>query len=194
MVRADPFRIVGWTAADAGRWIERSIAHALAHRLSFVMESTLRSPDVALETLGRVRAAGFHVRLCVFAVPRHVSRARCFLRQERMLKAAGSTRVVDRVIHDTAYENNLLFLRRSIARWGCADVLAFDERGAVIAGGEEGPNVLLDRYVAARERPYSEADRSAIRQDLATAQSLMTERLADGGEIEAMLAEFADLA
>lgn len=92
-----------YTAADSGRWVEKTITHALQLRPHVLIEGTLRRPEVTEASARPFVESGFTAELHVLAVHEYVSRSRIFERYIQQLHASGHGRYTMKVDHDVSY-------------------------------------------------------------------------------------------
>lgn len=103
LMAEDDQRAAEFTAADAGRWVQRAITHSLAVRPHVIIEGTLRRPTVTLDSARPYAHAGFTTALHVMAVHEHVSRSRIFERYLRQIQHRGVGRYTPHEAHQIAY-------------------------------------------------------------------------------------------
>jgi UDP-N-acetylglucosamine kinase len=93
-----------YTAKDSGRWTARLIEDLARNRCNMLIETTMRSPDVACETARRLHEDGrYDVQVKAFVVCYDKSLAGCFKRYEEMKVDGIYGRFVHKHALDAAY-------------------------------------------------------------------------------------------
>jgi hypothetical protein len=93
-----------YTAKDSGRWTARLIEDLARNRCNMLVETTMRSPDVACETARRLHDdGGYDVQVKAFVVCYDKSLAGCFKRYEEMKVNEICGRFVHKHALDAAY-------------------------------------------------------------------------------------------
>lgn len=103
-MRDDDRSMAVHTAADAGRWTEKSIEHVAARRVDMVVAGTMRQPDVVESTANQLREAGYRVEAHILAATDAESRLGILTRYQRDRIAYGSARYTVLDVHDKGYE------------------------------------------------------------------------------------------
>ena len=176
MCTQDAFSIVEWTGPDAALWLRSTIKKALSDRISFAMESTLRNPQVVQDTFFELEKADFDINFHVMAVPKEISWARCFFRQERFLKETGATRKVTKKIHDDAYDGCEVTIRSLIANHPEINIIIYDASGIPASGSVHGHNHVLDRFTHLRNRELTLEERDSVSEILILTRDMMRAR------------------
>jgi predicted ABC-type ATPase len=96
--------MTAYTAKDSGRWTERLIRDLAASKRNMLIETTLRNPNVATETVKQLHhLAGYDVQVKAFVVHYDKSLAGSFQRYEDMKVKYGFGRFVHAHALDAAY-------------------------------------------------------------------------------------------
>jgi predicted ABC-type ATPase len=96
--------MTAYTAKDSGRWTERLIRDCATSKRNMLIETTLRNPSVATETVKQLhQLAGYDVQVKAFVVSYDKSLVGCFRRYERMKLKNGFGRFVHKHALDAAY-------------------------------------------------------------------------------------------
>ncbi|MDR3133492.1 MAG: zeta toxin family protein [Prevotellaceae bacterium] len=91
--------MAAYTAKDSARWTERLIRDLAESRCNMLIETTLRNPNVVVETVKQLHhTAGYNVLVKAFVVHYDKSLAGCFQRYEEMKATLG----YGRFVHDHA--------------------------------------------------------------------------------------------
>lgn len=100
----DPLRMPEVTASASGTWVGMATEAARGHRISAIVETTLRQPDVLLREFAAFREAGFETEMRVVAVPLEVSRCATVTRYLEQVAESGVGRWTPGAHHDLAAE------------------------------------------------------------------------------------------
>jgi len=117
-----------YTDRDAGRWVEKAIAHAKEQRVNLVIEGTMRNPDVVASTMKNLREAGYEIDARALAVPWRLSEQGILQRYENQKVDRGYGRMTAPKAHKAAYDGMLQTLER-IEREKWADRVTIYRRG-----------------------------------------------------------------
>ena len=98
----EPNAMPDGTIQASGRWVEMGVDHAIAHRLSVLVEGTFRDPNTPLRTAQKFKDAGYRVRAVVVAVAPEVSRASAAGRYLEDLAGGKEARFTALDAHDAA--------------------------------------------------------------------------------------------
>lgn len=88
------------TAAWAGQMVEALVAGLSSMRYNLVVEGTLRTSQVPLDTAALLRGKGYRVSLALMAVKPEVSLVSCQIRYELMRMAGTTPRATDPAHHN----------------------------------------------------------------------------------------------
>jgi hypothetical protein len=103
-IQDDDKLMTAYTAKDSGRWTERLIRDLAASKRNMLIETTLRNPSVATETVKQLHhLAGYNVQVKAFVVHYDKSFVGCFKRYEEMKVYRGFGRFVHKHALDAAY-------------------------------------------------------------------------------------------
>lgn len=121
------------TAQASGRWVELSLEYLREQRVSTLLETTLRQPEVVASTLSAFQRAGFVNELHVVVVPRDVAWLGTVTRYVRQLQRSGEARWTPPGMALAAMRNLPVTLER-VVRGGLADRVDFTtRRGELVA-------------------------------------------------------------
>jgi UDP-N-acetylglucosamine kinase len=96
--------MTAYTAKDSGRWTARLIEDLARNRCNMLIETTMRSPNIACETARRLHEdGGYDVQVKALVVHYDKSLAGCFKRYEEMKAIIGYGRFVHEHALDAAY-------------------------------------------------------------------------------------------
>ena len=103
-IQNDDKLMTAYTAKDSGRWTERLIRDLAASKRNMLIETTLRNPNVATETVKQLHhLAGYDVQVKAFVVHYDKSLSGCYKRYEKMKAEQGFGRFVHAHALDAAY-------------------------------------------------------------------------------------------
>lgn len=100
--RNDPLNLTACTGHDSRKWIERALQRCIEMKFSVLMETTMRTPSIVLETLKRFSKERYGIRVDAIAIKPMITWQRCILRREEMFIHQNAVRNVDKEIHDAA--------------------------------------------------------------------------------------------
>lgn len=107
LMRSDDQNMARYTQADAGKWVEKSLAYAAEHKLNIVFETTMRTPDAVAPLLHRFQSAGYQVDARLLAVNPALSELGILQRYVDQVDKHGHGRMVPPAIHEAALKGML---------------------------------------------------------------------------------------
>ncbi len=93
-----------YTDRDSGRWVEQAIEHSKKIGSHVILEGTLRSPDLTINTASGYRETGYSCEMHMIAVHEYVSRLRIFERYLSQVEKTGHGRYTVPASHDIPYQ------------------------------------------------------------------------------------------
>ena len=155
-----------YTDADAGAWVEKSVAYAIRARVNVVIEGTMRDPAKVALTMQLLRSHGYRVEAHVLVVKHEVSWQEVLERYHSQKVERGYGRMTTPEAHQAAYDG-LTTTVDVIEADALADVLALHRRdGSLIfekmaeAGRQSKP--MRAREAIARERKRVPNERELV--------------------------------
>ena len=134
---------------------ERLIAEAIGQNFSVVVEGTMRSSSVPMQTAGKFRSSGYQTAAFAIAACKEFSLLNAFVRYFKEVQAKGFGRMIDIESHNAAVEGlpqslDRLYYEKSVERiclFDCfAKTLVMDY---VLAEGEWSSSVLPSEVIMA---------------------------------------------
>lgn len=100
---------------------ERLIEESIINRFSLVVEGTMRSPEVPLQTAKKLRSNGYETAAFVIAACKEFSLLNAFIRYYKEVQSKGFGRMIDIESHNKAAEGlpqsvDRLFMEKSVDR------------------------------------------------------------------------------
>lgn len=134
------------TAELSAALVERSLDWACAHRVSVIVEGTMRRPEVTVGTLSTFASHGFSTHLVVLAVPKAFSWQGCVMRYIGALHEKKPARWAPLEAHDAAWRGIPLTISEAIVSG------EIDRLTVILRSGR----VLYDAYSG--EEPFSKEE------------------------------------
>lgn len=100
---------------------EGLIQEAISHRFSFVVEGTMRSPEVPMQTAEKLRSNGYGTAAFAIAACKEFSLLNAFVRYFKEVQTKGFGRMIDIESHNKAVEGlpmslDTLYIEKSVER------------------------------------------------------------------------------
>lgn len=153
---------VAYTAAWAGQMVEALIKALSSIRYNLVIEGTLRTSQVPLQTAELLRGKGYRVSLALMAVKPEISLISCQLRYELMRLAGTTPRATDPAHHNKIIADiveNLGVLERSglfdeIRLYSREKELLFPAEGETRSAADALAEVLFGSWSPTEKKHY----------------------------------------
>jgi UDP-N-acetylglucosamine kinase len=100
----DALNAADHTQEDVNHWIELLIQFCLTHKLSIIVEGTMRTLRAPLATATLAQQYGYYVCGAVVSAPKELSLASTVYRYEEAKKKGGDARYTKKMSHDEAYD------------------------------------------------------------------------------------------
>lgn len=160
---------------------ERLIEESVNNRFSFVVEGTMRSPEVPLQTAAKLRSHGYGTAAFVIAACKEFSLLNAFVRYHKEVQTKGFGRMIDIDSHNRAVEGlpksvDRLYMEKSVDRICLFDCFAKNMiADYIIQNGEWNCRTLPSAIISsAREKQLR--DKEAIDALLAQASEIMNQQ------------------
>lgn len=160
--RAFGDKSVDYTAPWAGHMTEAVIEHLSRIGYNLIIEGTLRTAEVPLETADLLRGRGYGVSLALMAVKPDISLISCQIRYEEMRIMGTTPRATDPAHHNKIIDqivSNLVVLEQSgafesISLYNRAQECLFPREGTDQSASDALRNILFGPWTTAERRHY----------------------------------------
>jgi hypothetical protein len=159
LLSVDDKKAAFYTDKDTGRWIEKSIKHALTLRCNVIIEGTMRVPEKVAETLQSLRDVGYKTEARALAVNEKLSWQGILERYENQRAVRGSGRMTTPEAHHAGYVGMLKTLEH-IEQEKLVDRVILYKRGGILIYENELRNGQWLQASSARTTVESERNRA----------------------------------
>lgn len=154
-----------YTDRDSGRWVEKAIDYAKAHRFNVVIEGTMRDVTKVQATMHNLRNAGYLIDARALAVNERLSWQGVLQRYENQKADRGYGRMTTPEAHQAAY-TGLPSTVEKIEAQKLADRMTIYRRGGIVIYRNELENGVWKKTAHARQVIEAERIRPMTLQEL----------------------------
>jgi len=161
LVAADNTTAADKTGTDVGLWVERGIREAAAGRISSVIETTMRQPEVVRRTAEQFTKAGFEFEMRVVVADPELSRLAIY---ERFARALGTPGALPRFTLPSYHTDALAQMPATLRVVATlANVVLFVNRqGGELYSSRSSPVAADVALADLRRQPLPEVERERI--------------------------------
>ena len=163
LVAADNTTAADKTGTDVGLWVERGIREAAAERISSVIETTMRQPEVVRRTAEQFTKSGFAFEMRVVVADPELSRLAIY---ERFARALGTSGALPRFTLPNYHTDALAQMPATLRAVAilAKEVRFVNRQGEQLYSSRLSPVMPEEAMAVLRRQPLAQVERERIAQ------------------------------